>query len=217
MEEKEFTREQQLDLINKMINKAKNSYHDTGIGPILWGSVISVCSLLTWYEVNWRVKLPFDIWLLTLLAIIPQVVISIKEKRSRKARSYDSTAMDFIWISFGVAIFLLVHINISVGKEVGRMLRTFREMGIEESFRYSSYSLSQFMLLYGIPTIITAGIMRFRPMLIGGIVCWVCCIISVYTPVSTDLLLTALSAVSAWLIPGIILWRRYRKQQSAHV
>ena len=32
-----MTEQESLSLISEMINKAKTSYHDSGIGPILWG------------------------------------------------------------------------------------------------------------------------------------------------------------------------------------
>ena len=81
----------------------------------------------------------------------------------------------------------------------------------EITFDYASYSTSLFLMLYGMPSILTGGITKFKPMLYGGILCWICCIISVYTNLKTDLLLMALSAIAMWLIPGIILRRKYLK------
>jgi hypothetical protein len=73
------------------------------------------------------------------------------------------------------------------------------------------------MLLYGIPTFITGGVFKFRPMIFGGIICWVLAMVSMYTGVETDMLLMAACGLFAWLIPGIILWRRHKKQQACHV
>ena len=64
--EKILTEKESLELISQMINKAKNSYHDSGIGPILWGSVIALCSLVTFLQIRFDFPLPFDIWYLTL-------------------------------------------------------------------------------------------------------------------------------------------------------
>ena len=65
--EKILTEKESLELISQMINKAKNSYHDSGIGPILWGSVIALCSLVTFLQIRFDFPLPFDIWYLTCL------------------------------------------------------------------------------------------------------------------------------------------------------
>jgi hypothetical protein len=47
-------------------------------------------------------------------------------------------------------------------------------------------------------------------MLWGGIFCWVCSVITIYTPVKVDLLLTAASATMARLVPGILMEKEYR-------
>lgn len=217
-EEKRLSEQESLELITKMINKAKGSYHDTGIGPILWGSVIACCSLVTFFQIQFQFHLPFDIWLLTLIAIIPQVFISIREGRMRKAMRYEDVAMSYIWMSFGISIFLLIHININVAEKLNPLLAGYAKLNSSASgFEYGSYSTSMFLLLYGMPSILTGGIMKLKPMLYGGILCWVCCVISVYTDLKTDLLLMALSAIAMWLVPGIILRRRYLKKQIGNV
>lgn len=211
--EKQLTEQESLQLIQQMINKAKGSYHDTGIGPILWGSVITFCSLVTFAQVQFNFELPFDIWLLTLIAIIPQIFISIRESRTRKVLKYEDIALGYIWTCFGVSVFLLIHINAGIISHLNPIFKDYNTLkGPHEiTFDYASYSTSLFLMLYGMPSILTGGITKFKPMLYGGILCWGCCIISVYTNIKTDLLLMALSATAMWLVPGIILRRKYLK------
>jgi hypothetical protein len=217
-EEKPLSEKESLELIASMINKAKNSYHEKGIGPVLWGSIITLCSLVTFLQIQYDFELPFDIWLLTLFALVPQVYLSIKGKKLRKTKSYNDDAIDYVWICFGVAIFLLIHINSNLVTVLNNVFTDYRSLGGKApDFNYFNYSSAMMLLLYGIPTVITGGIMRFKPMLYGGILCWVCCVISVYTDLKIDMLLTALAATFAWLVPGIILWRRYKKGIACNV
>ena len=51
-QEKKLTEQESLHLITMMINKAKESYHDTGIGAIMWGAVIALCSLVRYLRFN---------------------------------------------------------------------------------------------------------------------------------------------------------------------
>ena len=51
-EENKLTEKESLALIATMINKAKDSYHDTGIGAIMWGAVIAICSLVKLSEIR---------------------------------------------------------------------------------------------------------------------------------------------------------------------
>lgn len=201
---------QSLTLITTMINKARNAYYDSGLASIMWGAVITICSLVKLAEIHFGFRLPVDIFWLTFVAVIPQVFISIREKKNRKIRSYDDSAMDNIWLAFGISIFLLIHINISVFEGVAHLRADyFASSGTESSFHYGEYVFSYFLMLYGMPTFITGAMYRFKPMLFGGIFCWVCSIVAVYSPIRIDLLLTAFSSLFAWFIPGLILRRRF--------
>lgn len=213
--EKQLSEKESLSLIATMINKAKDSYHDTGVSAIMWGSIIAICALVKLSEIQFNYRLPFDINLITILAIIPQIIISIKEKKRRRVKSYDDAYMDYIWLAFGICIFLMVFIVNTVHAELGPVMHEYRQMSAGKTdgidFRFSEFVMPLFLLLYGIPTFITGAACRFRPMLWGGLLCWVCCIIALFTTIKIDLLLTAFSAIAAWLIPGIILEADYRK------
>lgn len=212
---KKMSEQESLDLIATMINKAKDSYHDTGVSAIMWGSIIAICALLKLSEIHFNYKLPFDPNILALVAIIPQIFISIREKKRRRVKSYDDAYMDYIWLAFGVCIFLMIFIVNSVYAELGPVMHDYREMSRDKpawvDFKFSEFIAPLFLLLYGIPTFITGAACKFKPMLWGGLLCWACCIIALYTTIKIDLLLTAFSAIFAWLIPGIILETDYRK------
>lgn len=216
-QEKKLSEQESLALITQMINKAKNSYHDTGIGAMMWGTVIAVCSLVRLSEIHFVYRLPFDIYLLTLAAIIPQILLSIKEKKERKAKSYDDPYMSYIWLGFGICIFLLIHISNNIFSEWGSWANEFKNItGKPARVGYYEYIHALFLMLYGLPTFVTGAACKFRPMLLGGLFCWACSIITVYTPVKIDLILTAISALLAWFIPGILMekeYRLYKKEQ----
>ena len=213
-EEKNLSKEESLALITQMINKAKNSYHNTGIGAMMWGAVITVCSLVKLSEVHFGYRLPFDIYLLTLVAIIPQIFISIKEKREKKVKSYDDIYMDYLWLGFGITIFLLIHVVNNVFSAAGPVASEYQTLtGNPSSFRFSEFISPLFLILYGMPTFVTGAACKFKPMLWGGLFCWACSIITVYTNIKIDLLLTALSAFFAWFIPGILMEREYQKEK----
>lgn len=217
MENKDLSHEESLRLIESMIVKAKNSYHDTGIGPILWGSIIAICSLVTYCQLNGYFELPFDIWWLTAIAIIPQIVISVKYGKTNKHKSHDESTMDAIWISFGVSIALLIFININIIDKISPVFQDYVERhGTKAPANYSGFTTSFFLMLYGIPTIITAVLRKFKWMLYGGFLCWIFCVVSVYTDLKTDMLLTAIAAIFAWLIPGMVLWKRHCKRKQSN-
>lgn len=216
--EKKLSEKESLELIATMIHRAKESYYDTGFSAIMWGAVIAVCSLVRFSEIQFHYKLPFDIYLLTLVAILPQVLISIREKKERKVKRYEDPYMDYLWLGFGISIFLLIHISNQIFGVWGSWADEYKNLtGKPASFQFYEYVSPLFLMLYGMPTFVTGAVCRFKPMLWGGIFCWISCVITVYTPAKTDLLLTAASALLAWFVPGIIMekeYRTYKKEQA---
>ncbi len=195
-DEKELTSLESLELITQMINKTKSDYYDTGLSALLWGSTITFCSLVAFVNayIRWQ---PLDyVWFLTLVAVYPQVMISIRERKSRRYKTHDHDLMSGIWISFSIAIFLLSWVL---------------------SWLNLPYMGSIFMIVYGIPTFTTGYARRFRPMLIGGIACWVFALLSLYATYPFVFLYMAAAAQLAWFIPGLILRRRYLKANKKNV
>jgi hypothetical protein len=206
--EKQLSEKESLALITQMINKAKDSCHDTGIAAIMWGGLIAICALVKLSELHFGYRLPFDIYLLTIVAVIPQIFISIKSKKERKVKTYDDAFMDTLWLGFGITIFLMIFITNALFTAMEGYKDPAGHSAVITMYEFIS---PFFLLLYGMPTFVTGVSMKFKPMILGGILCWVCCIITIFTTVKIDLLLTAFSAVFAWLIPGIIMEKDYRK------
>jgi hypothetical protein len=216
MENKELTTTDSLKLINEMIGKAKNSYHDSGISPMLWGSIIILCSLVNYYTTTNKINLPFDIWLLTIVAIVPQVIISMREKKVRKFVNYNDEVLGYIWMTFGISMALINITNNAVFAALKPSAIAYKQLaGTAMEFRFSNFILTYLLILYSIPTLVTGLISKYKPMIVGGIIFWCCTAISIKTNFETDLLLTAIGAFFGWLLPGILLFKRYRK--AAHV
>jgi hypothetical protein len=195
-QETELTKEQSLELITSMISRAKNDYYDSGISALLWGSIIIFCSLAT-YANHWLKWAALDyVWFLTVAAVVPQVIISIREGKRRGYKSHESHMIGGIWLSYAIAIFLFSYIDY--------VLNIPRDVPI-------------YLTLFGIPTFATGVGRRFKPMLIGGIACWVLAVLSLYTPDHYVVFLMAGGALLAWFIPGLILRNCYLKAKRQNV
>lgn len=187
MSETKLTENESLKLIAEMIGKAKGSYHSKGTSAIMWGIVVFFCSLFDFFRMQFQFDIGFDIWWLMFVALIPQFYMLIKYGQKKNFVSYEEKTMRFVWWAFGASVLMLMFFN---------------------NYYRPSHSESLFLMLFGMPTFITGGMFRFRPMIIGGMICWVLFMISLYTELKINLLLMALAALSAWLIPGIILRKK---------
>jgi hypothetical protein len=217
MQEKELTEKESLFIIQQMINRAKNEFVDTGIGPILWGSVITFCSIVQFLQIHFNYELPFDIWYLALIAIIPQIFISIRERKERKVKGWEDDMMSYVWMCFGIGVFVVNFINNVEAHELNHVLQEYTRLTSKPVASTWSFATCYLLFVFGFPTIITGAARKFKIMTFGGIFCWASAIAAAFLPTKIDFLLMALSATLAWLIPGIILERKYRAQKNANV
>ena len=222
-DEQPINEQESLRLITEMIQKAKAShFHEDGTGAILWGSVVGFCGFISFIEQYFKLNWHFDWWILTLFAIVPQVFISIKEKKNRVVKTDMQMAMDAVWMVFGISIFAVV-IYINVIPET--TVRLFASNGISlfqkdangfiepfKPFAFSSSSL--LMIIYAFPTLVTGLARRFKPMIYGAIACYIFFIISLYTSTTFDNLLSGFAGIGNWLIPGLILRNRFNKSKA---
>jgi hypothetical protein len=192
----QLSEKESLQIINEMIGKAKRSYVTKGIASMVWGLMIIVCSLVTWSQIKYKWNAGFDVWMLLFVAIFPQIYFSVKEKRQKKFTGHDDNIVNHVWIAFAIAILITGFYNSKFG---------------------TKESTTIILILYGIPTFIMGGLFKFKPMIFGGLICWLFSIISVYTMPDVDMLLMAGCGFFAWLIPGVILWKRYKMQHHKNV
>lgn len=198
-EEVFFSEEESLQLITKMISKAKNDFIETGISALMWGSIVIFCAFVQFASYFYKLPWANWVWLLTIFAVIPQVIISIQERKKKRFKSHEDN-MGGTWIAFGITMFLI----------------SFYLNSIKVPAGVNVHPDTLILIIYGIPTFSTGFTRGFTPMLIGGIACWVLAVISFYTPYPYVMLLVAGAALLAWFIPGLILQRRYlnaKKQQ----
>jgi hypothetical protein len=196
-QENEMTGQESLQLIAKMIHKARRDYLDSGLSALLWGSVISFCSLVTFIN-EMTIKAPWMgvVWVLTFIAVVPQILIAIREGKMRKYKPFEEDHMGGIWISFAIAVFLL-----------GFIFGRYPCQG----------EAAVYLMLYGVPTFATGYVRRFRPMLLGGLACWALSLISLYIGYPYSMLCITAAALLAWFIPGLILRKRYLKAKENNV
>jgi hypothetical protein len=223
MEEEKFSEKESLKLITEMIQKAKHSFHENGTSAILWGSVIGIAGLVNFAELYWHFYIGFNIWLLVLAAIIPQIFISIRESKRKLVKTHTEEAMNTIWIVYGISIFALVfYFNIVPGvtdkffASEGISLIQKNADGTTQPFHF--FSLSQgslLLLLYAIPTLATGMAHKFKPMFWAAILCYIFFIISCFTSTAYDMLLNGLAGIFNWFIPGLILRRKFYGQKKA--
>jgi hypothetical protein len=220
--EKPMTEQESLRLITDMIQKARaGRFHEGGDGAILWGSVVGTAGLMSFFERLFDWNSPFDWWLLTLFALIPQYFLARAQSKKKRVKSHEELALDTVWLVFGISIFCVVIYGNVIPftatqnlKELGLELfeKNIATGEIKPFTIYAPSFASLMMVIYCFPTLVTGIVLKFRPMFIGALLCYGLFILSLFTNSMYDQLLSGIAGIVNWLIPGIILRSRYKSR-----
>ncbi len=191
--EKEFNPNESLALIESMINKAQNRFNENGHLYLLWGWTVLVCSLTHFIFLKLHVlKEPGMVWMITWLAVLYQAIFLSKKKKKERVRTYTDEIGGYVWIAFVTMMFIMIFL-----------------MSKNNSW---DKTYPMFLVLYGMPTFLSGVLLRFKPLRIGGIACWLLAIASAFVSNDNQLLLLALAVISAWITPGYLLRSKYKLQ-----
>ncbi|MCZ2222146.1 MAG: hypothetical protein LC122_00730 [Chitinophagales bacterium] len=192
--EKDFSVQQSLEVIESMINQAKNKFNNDSPLYLLWGWIVLICSVGNYLLYKFQlVEKPHLIWLLLFVALIVQIIYLIKQHKKEKVKTYIDEILGYIWTSFGITMFL---ISFVVGQSSGNWINFYPTL----------------LILYGIPTFLSGAVMRFLPLKIGGICCWALAITTLFISKNYYLLIIALAVIIAWIIPGYLMKSFFKKQ-----
>ncbi len=178
--------EKQLQLIEEMITTAKGNLKDGNIFYLIWGWLVLVAALLNYYLLNFTDYPNHWIgWptLMTLGAII-SIIVGFKMEKKRTVKTYVDRAIGYLWIGFGATLLVLII--------------SMQQLGVLKTYPI-------LILLYGLGTFVSGGILKFKPLIIGGVLCWIIGALAVYANFSQQLLLISLAVIVSYIIPGHLL------------
>jgi hypothetical protein len=191
IEGKQISERESLALISSMVNKAKNTFSETGKLYIIWGWLIFLCCLVQFLALKIFDKNISYIWFSTWVLLIYQIFFLRKKRKLRKVRTYTEEINGFVWLVFFICLLILAFIGI----------------------QFEQYQMidPMILVLYGMPTFLSGIILKFRPLIVGGIICWLLAILSTFVNINFQLLLVAAGVAAGWIIPGYILKSRFKK------
>jgi hypothetical protein len=189
--------EEGLAIIQAMINKAKHQFGDNGHLYLMWGWVVLFCALAQFTLLNYfRFTQHYLVWMLTWAAAIYQQVYMARRNKKRVVKTYTDDILSYVWLVFVVVMFLFGYLFATVlGKETYKLINP------------------AFLVLYGMPTFLSGIILKFRPLIIGAITCWILAIFAGLVTPEYHMLFLAAGVVIAWIVPGYIMRSRFKKQQ----
>lgn len=186
-----------LKIIGSMINTARNQMTDNGHLYLLWGWVVLICSVGQYLMQHiFQIEKFWIIWLLTWVAVGYQFFYIRRREKRKKVHSYMDEIIKYVWIVFVILMLLMAILLTRIIQQPNQI-----NMAI--------------LVLYGMPTFLSGIIIKFKPLVIGGIGCWLLSLLCIIIPVQYYMLLVSAGVIIAWIIPGYLLQTKYQKQNTA--
>ena len=180
-----LTSEQRLDIIEQMISTAQGKITNNSFQFLLWGWVIALANLghyllLTQFHL---LDKPEMIWMITFPAGITSAIYGYRQEKKATATTYTDRISWWIWVGFFICIMTLTFFITKVNFMVNPLI----------------------LLFTGYATFLSGITIKFKPLIIGGIVFWLFAILGFTLDYENQLLVGSVAVILGYLIPGYML------------
>jgi len=189
MQQENFSPEQSLQLIRSMISKTRQDMSDNSIYFLVWGWITFIActgQFVLKHILNYEQH--YQVWWLIIVGIVFSIVRGIREGKTQKVKTYVGESVKYLWMGMGISYFVLSMILTKIG--------------------WNSAVFPFFIMLYGLGTFISGNFLRFRPLIVGGILAWALAIGAVYAEYDYQMLFGAAAILVSYIIPAYLLRAR---------
>ncbi|MBC7828448.1 MAG: hypothetical protein H7122_11930 [Chitinophagaceae bacterium] len=194
MEERKITENESLQLIQQMIQVAKEEHREKGDAWLIWGWLLFVASVssaaLAYLDIR-----GYTGWVWTgILAIgmVLYVLLHVLRRREEKVKTYVHELLDRLGNGFFISLFAIVAASFIIK---------------------TSFGFGYYYILYAFWMYIHGSAIRFRPLIIGAYVNWLAAIaIFLLKDTGPIMIVSAVAVLIGYLIPGYMLQAEYRKK-----
>lgn len=170
-----------------MINKTKVNIRQGSFHLLFWGWLLTFCSLSDWLLANYSgYAHPYYVWFLVLPGAFVSMIYGYVNGRKEKVHTYAGSLYMWTWIGFFIAATVLFIIQAKNMETVTPYI----------------------LLLAGLPTFLSGFIIKFKPLIFGGICFWIIAVLVGLSGPSFAPLGTVVAMLIGYLIPGYMLKNR---------
>ncbi|MFZ1808324.1 MAG: hypothetical protein WAU36_13925 [Cyclobacteriaceae bacterium] len=176
--------QQSLDLIQSMIRQAHGNMSSNSFYLILWGWVVIAANLGMYVMIKFTdIQQPHLIWLIAIPAWVISMIHGSRHGRKQRKTSHLDRVNMWLWIAFGICILPVIGFMNKLNFQVTPLI----------------------LIVTALPTFVTGIMLKFRPLLLGGISFYVFGIICFFVSPLNQFLVGSIAIVCGYLIPGYLL------------
>ena len=177
-----------------MIQTAKSGINDNGNIWLMWGWMVLAASLSQYVMLELKMGAWSTIgWILMPIGGIVTFIYFMMQGKKATVKTHVDQFMTTLWTSFGISIALIIFFVSQADRELIMPLC---------------------IILYGIGTYTSGGALKFRPLRIGGLICFACATMAFTCPLKYQLILISIAVVASYIVPGYLLKSQFNKKVS---
>lgn len=188
MNDKSINPNESLEIIQQMIYKTQKNYSNDSFYFIFWGWLVLITALAHFVLLQWIPEKAGLVWSLMIVGGIVSTLYGAKQNKIQKVKTHLDTYIHYLWIALGLAMVVVLAM----------------------SPKLEMHTYPVIILLYGIGTFVSGGLLNFKPLIIGGCICFILSIIAFMVSFQIQLLLIASAMLVSYIIPGHLLKGKFK-------
>ncbi len=190
--EKELNEHESLALIQQMINSAKEEINDDSFYYLLWGWLVFLACVLQYVLIQLNVEQNYIGWMVMMpVGAIASAVHGYKQEKRQRVKTFVDWIMKYVWISFAVSLLIVLFF----------------------AFKLQLNAYPMVMMVYGMWLFVSGASIKFKPLIIGGIINWIFCIVSFFFAFEIQLVILGVAVLLGYIIPGHMLKNRFKNSR----
>lgn len=179
-----LSEKESLEIITNMISTAKGNIQSEYVFFLIWGWIITIACLLHYALIKFtNLAHPEMAWSIVLLGAILSFWHGMKISKKSKVSTYTDKIYGQIWFAFLVSYVIILVFMKTINFNINPII----------------------LILAGGSTYLSGIVIKFKPLVYGGIVLWVFGTINFLIPGEYQLLVSALGIILGYLVPGYML------------
>ena len=188
-----------LQIIQQMIDTAKQEQKDDGKGWILWGWMLFLASVSTVINMRYNWVAPFFFWNIfggfSIVYFIVKKIRGAVEKDQQAVKTYTRDLYNKLNTGFFISLmFIIIAMNIGVNPMIGFPL---------------------LLNLYGFWVLIYGAVLNFKPSMVGAFIVWALAFACLFVPTfQWVMMLHGVAVLFGYIIPGHMANREFKRANS---
>ncbi len=172
--------QESLHIITDMIRQSKGNAQNYSFYFLLWGWVVVLANLGMYALTFLHYAYPSLVWVITFPAAIISALYGYRQEKKIGMSTHLDTIGAWLWISYSVTIFTVMFFGSKIHWQINPVMLIFS----------------------AVPTLVTGKMLKFKPLVLGGISFWILGLICFLVPLSEQPLVSAVGIIIGYLVPG---------------